>query len=99
MDNYTGDEERLAPEIGKVDLLKLGHHGYSGSSTSAFIKTLLPEACVITNYKGNFDRKNVANVVKICRHNRFYVTGAENGVLAVVGDNGNISYYGGICDY
>ena len=99
MDNYTGDEERLAPEIGKVDLLKLGHHGYSGSSTSAFIKTLLPEACVITNYKGNFDRKNVANVVRICRHNRFYVTGAENGVLAVVGDNGNISYYGGICEY
>ena len=99
MDNYTGDEERLAPEIGKVDLLKLGHHGYSGSSTSAFIRTLMPEACVITNYKGNFDRKNVANIVRICRHNRFYVTGAENGVLAVVGDNGNISYYGDICDY
>ncbi|MBO4893916.1 MAG: MBL fold metallo-hydrolase [Clostridia bacterium] len=98
MDNYTGDESRLAPEIGKVNLLKVGHHSYSGSGTEDFISTLLPDTCVITNNTtGDFNV--VSNIIKICRHDRIYVTGIENGVLAVVGDGGNIDYYGAICDW
>ena len=27
-----------------------------------------------------------------------FVTGCENGVLAVIGDEGEIFYYGNICD-
>ena len=97
MDDLSGDESRLAPSIGKVDLLKVGHHSYSGSSSHAFIRTLAPKACVITNDPKSVDTETVARIVKICRHKNIYITGAENGVLAVIGDNGEISYYGRIC--
>lgn len=98
MDNNTGDEDRLAPLIGKVNLLKPGHHGYAGSSTENFIKTLLPDACVVTNNRRSPDRNVLANIVRTCRTKDIFVTGCENGVLAVIGDNGEISYYGKICD-
>ena len=38
-------------------------------------------------------------IIKICRHDRVYITGNESGVLAIVGDNGTIDYYGRICDW
>ena len=98
IDNYTGDEARLAPEIGKVNLLKVGHHGYSGSSSDDFISTLLPDACVITN-NGSGSKDTLPKIIKICRHDRIYITRNENGVLAVVGDGGRIDYYGRICDW
>ncbi|MBQ6164651.1 MAG: MBL fold metallo-hydrolase [Clostridia bacterium] len=98
MDDNTGDETRLAPEIGKVDLFKVGHHSYSGSTTQSFVETLRPDACVITNSKKNADLNTVARIVHICRHKNVYITGNENGVLAVIGDNGDISYYGGTFD-
>ena len=94
MDDYTGDETRLAPLIGKVDLLKVGHHSYSGSTTKNFLETLRPEACVITNNITSVDLNTIARIVRVCRHKNVYITGAENGVLAVIGDNGKISYYG-----
>ena len=99
MDNYSGDETRLAPAIGKVDLLKLGHHSYGGSTSARFLLKLRPDACVVTNNSESADKKTLARVVWICRHKNVYITGGENGVLAVIGDNGDIAYYGGICDY
>ena len=96
MDNNTGDETRLAPEIGRVDLLKVGHHCLGGSSTQTFIETLRPKAFVITNDRQVVDRKTLASLIKICRHKNAYLTGNENGVLAVIGDDGAISYYGDI---
>ena len=96
MDNLTGDETRLAPQIGKVNLLKFGHHGYDGSNTEQFIETLHPDACVTTNTR-DFDRRFLfARVIKTCQHKKIYVTGIENGVLAVIGDQGEISFYGKI---
>lgn len=95
LDNYTGDEARLAPQIGKVDLLKVGHHSYSGSSTAKFIRALSPKTCVITNRLESLDRNNLARVERVCSP-AFYVTGKENGVLAVLGDNGEIAYFGQI---
>lgn len=98
MDNNTGDESRLAPEIGKVDLLKVGHHCNSGSSTDDFISALCPEACVITN-NSPVNIETLSGIIRICRNDRIYITGNENGVLAVVGDNGDIAYYGRICNW
>ncbi|MBQ6119994.1 MAG: MBL fold metallo-hydrolase [Clostridia bacterium] len=97
MDNYTGDEERLAPEIGRVDLLKVGHHSYAGSSTLPFIRTLRPKAFVVTNNGASADSNTISRLVWVCRHRNVYFTGNENGVLAVIGDNGDIAYYGGVC--
>ncbi|MBR3621484.1 MAG: MBL fold metallo-hydrolase [Clostridia bacterium] len=98
IDNYSGDETRLAPEIGKVNLLKVGHHCNPVSSTEDFITGLMPDACVITN-KSPVNMDTLTGIIKICRHDRIYITGNESGVTAVIGDNGNIDYYGRICDW
>ena len=95
LDNYSGDESRLAPLIGKVDLLKVGHHGYGGSSSAKFIRTLSPAVCVITNNPESLDRNNISRIERICSP-EFYVTGKEDGVLALLGDNGSVTYYGQI---
>ncbi len=99
MDDLTGDETRLAPAIGKVDLLKVGHHSYAGSTSVGFVKTLCPSACVITNARNNADVNTVARIAHYARHNRIYVTGNEHGVLAVIGDGGEIAFYGRICGW
>ena len=44
-----GDEDRLKDKIGKIDLLKLGHHGYQHSNTRDYINVLKPEYAIITN--------------------------------------------------
>ena len=96
MDDYTGDETRLAPLIGDVDLLKVGHHSHSGSTTEGFLKTLMPELCVITNGKGNADAGTLKRIIRTCRHKNIYTTGNENGVLAVIGSDGDIRCFGNI---
>lgn len=96
MNDYSGDETRLAPEIGKVNLLKIAHHGYDGSTTEGFVKTLHPDSCVVTNSRNFSLLKKFAMIIKTCGHNKIYVTGIESGVLAVIGDNGEISFYGKI---
>ena len=95
LDNKSGDERRLAPQIGKIDLLKVGHHSYGGSSSSKFIATLSPAVCVITNNFESVDKKTLTRIERICQPS-FYITGKENGILAVLGDNGAITYYGQI---
>ena len=44
-----GDEDRLKNEIGKIDFLKLGHHGLHHSNSSGYLDVLSPEYAVITN--------------------------------------------------
>ena len=51
INNFNGEETRLAKELGHIDLLKLGHHGNYGSNTDDYISTLNPEIAVLT---GNF---------------------------------------------
>ena len=43
--------------------------------------------------------ETLTGIIKICRHSRIYLTGCERGMLAVVGDNGQIDCYGHICDW
>lgn len=50
MDNYDGDEARVAPLVGKVDILKLGHHGYKGSSSKEYISALEPKLTIQTTF-------------------------------------------------
>ena len=40
-------------EIGKIDFLKLGHHGIKGSNTADYLNVLSPEYAVISNEIGN----------------------------------------------
>ena len=92
IDNYTGDEDRLAPQIGRVDLLKVGHHSYAGSTTENWLRTLMPEVCVITNNPESLDRSTLARITDICQSD-ILVTGAENGIVAAFESDGEIVYY------
>lgn len=50
----TIDEETpLAPQIGHVDVLHLGHHGSHTASNLAFLQTLSPQAAIISVGDGN----------------------------------------------
>lgn len=95
IDNISGDETRLAEQIGDVHLLKVGHHGYPLSSSRNWLKTLSPEYCVITN---NRNIKNVLILWRIarCVNSTILTTNEEDGVLAEIGSNGQISFYNSI---
>lgn len=92
LDNFTFDETRLANKIGKVDLLKVGHHTNLMSSTEVFIQALAPKACVITNKYENIHMVTIYNLIRVSDPD-IYITGKENGVIADIGDNGEINYY------
>ena len=47
-----GDEDRLKYKIGKIDLLKLGHHGLYASNSKDYINVLMPSYAIITNDVG-----------------------------------------------
>lgn len=49
LNNKDFDENRLAGKIGKVDILKVGHHGYPFSSSRKWLKTLSPKYSVVCN--------------------------------------------------
>lgn len=51
LNNKVFDEYRLAKQIGKVDILKVGHHGYPFSSSLKWLKTLAPEYSVVCNFE------------------------------------------------
>ena len=50
-----GDEDRLKNIIGKIDLLKLGHHGYVHSNTKDYLNVLKPDYAIITNDIGKIN--------------------------------------------
>lgn len=51
LNNKVFDEYRLAEKIGKVDILKVGHHGYPFSSSRKWLKTLSPKYSVVCNFE------------------------------------------------
>ncbi len=51
LNNKDFDEHRIAGKIGKVDILKVGHHGYPFSSSRKWLKTLSPKYSVVCNFE------------------------------------------------
>lgn len=92
IDNISGDEERLAPQIGAVDLLKIGHHSYAYSTSVQWLKTLNPKVCVITNSPDSVYPLTLCNITRITRA-PILITGAEDGVVAQIGSGGDIQYF------
>ncbi len=86
--NESGFEMLYADEIGKVDLLKIGHHGYFGSSSNEFLKILKPETGICTNYIGKIYpnvKWNLTNVSETA----VFSTVQRNGIIAEINDNGS----------
>lgn len=88
MDNLNGDEKAYGAQIGKVDLLKLGHHGYIGSSTPGYIKTLSPKIAIATNW----EKKVYPNVKWTLglRKIPLFAAADHNGLVATFTDGGDI---------
>lgn len=91
LNNFDGDEKRVAPQVGKVDVLKLGHHGYLGSSSYAYINELQPEIAIQTNNKpANI---SVRLNVTIINGAPIYSTGDHNGIILDVTDVADVKLY------
>ena len=78
-----GDEDRLKNEIGKIDLLKLGHHGYQNSNTTDYINILLPNYAVITNDVGR-EYIETTNFLLNNKVNYLYTTQDEYEICASI---------------
>jgi len=91
--NYASDTEmRLADAVGgRLDLLKVGHHGYDGSNGPVYLARLRPATAVYTNIYDwiNINVKRrfalVSNTTQLC-------TGDFGGIAAVFGAGG-VGYY------
>lgn len=91
IDNLSGDEDRLARVLGKVDLLKLGHHGYEGSNTENYINTLSPDYAIVTNTILGVYAPTKRNLKKIGA--KVHATYENNGLVAVFSDEGGFDIY------
>lgn len=85
----TGLEALYAENIGDVDLLKIGHHGYYGSSSADFLRTLKPEIAVCTNYLGKMYPNVKWNLTMVAKAPVFS-TAHRNGIIATFTDEGEI---------
>lgn len=83
INNHIGCEDRLARELGKLDLLKVGHHGYDGSTSLSFVQTLRPEIAVITNRKGGASDGPLKNLARVGAS--VFETGEYGGITAQFG--------------
>ncbi|MCL1952999.1 MAG: MBL fold metallo-hydrolase [Oscillospiraceae bacterium] len=92
MNNLSGDEARLGPQIGQVDLLKAPHHGLEGSSTAKFVSALRPRTVVITTGPGGGNVNVLRRYHKLAQPGRIMCTGDFGGIVAVFGADG-IEYY------
>lgn len=85
----TGLEDRYAEEIGDIDLLKIGHHGYYGSSSAGFLRVLKPETAICTNQIGKIYpnvKWNLTMVAKV----PVFSTAHRNGIIATFTDENEI---------
>lgn len=84
-----GLEDILGEKIGDVDLLKIGHHGYFGSSSQEFLGQLKPEIAIVTNQLGKV-YPNVKWNLTMAAKVPFYATYDNNGIIANFTDGGDI---------
>lgn len=90
-----GLEQLLVDSIGDIDLLKIGHHGYFGSSSSDFLEKLSPEIAVVTNHLGKVYPNVKWNLIMKAKL-PLYATYDCNGVIANFNDKGEIVLTGNI---
>ena len=87
--NDGGFEMNYAEEIGDIDLLKIGHHGYYGSSSKGFLKILKPEIAICTNYIGKI-YPNVKWNLTMVANAPVFSTAHRDGIIATFTDEDEI---------
>lgn len=88
----TGLEDIVMPSLHKVDILKVGHHGYYGSTSWKFAKTLSPEIAIVTNRLGKI-YPDVKWTLTMKSHSAIFATVDENGIIAEFTDNNKINLF------
>lgn len=77
----SGVEDKIKGTVGHCDLLKIGHHGYYGSSSRRFLKEISPNVAIVTNYQGKV-YPNVKWNLTMYSHTPFFGTYDYNGLIA-----------------
>ncbi|MGN1315745.1 MAG: ComEC/Rec2 family competence protein [Acutalibacteraceae bacterium] len=85
----SGLEQVYADDIGDIDLLKIGHHGYYGSSSIGFLKKLKPEIAIVTNHLGKI-YPNVKWNLTMVAEVPVFSTAHRNGIIATFTDKNEI---------
>lgn len=95
--NTSFSDAILLESEGKFALncLKVGHHSYAGSTSSVWLRKLKPEVCIVTNDYKTADKITLRRIRRIAKSDIF-LTGEENGIVAVIDNNGKINYYNDI---
>lgn len=89
--NYkNGGERKIAKKVGRVDLLKVGHHGYTGSTSLYWAKTLRPRYAVICNERKSV-YPDVACKLKYAARSEILCTVNSNGVKVSFDDGMKIT--------
>ena len=85
----SGLEVWYGDSIGQSDLLKIGHHGYFGSSSRSFLKKIKPQVAIVTNYLGKI-YPNVKWNLTVTAKVPIYSCVNKNGIVATFTDNNRI---------
>ena len=85
----SGLEEYYGDSIGQVDLLKVGHHGYFGSSSPSFLKKLKPKVAIVTNYLGKIYPNVKWNLTVVAKVPIFSCVN-KDGIVATFTDGNEI---------
>lgn len=79
--NYkNGAEKIIADKVGKVDLLKVGHHGYVGSTSKYFAQKLSPDYAIVCNWRKKMYPDVKVNLTKTAG-SKIIATADVNGVI------------------
>lgn len=95
INNYNGTEDMLASKLGHVDVLKVGHHGYAGSTSKGFAQALSPDIAILTNTIHGIDKEVRKTLNSVGAS--IYAAKENNGIIVSFQDNA-IQLYQGIHD-
>ena len=90
MNNKNGKEISLAKKIGKVDVLKVGHHGFVYSTSAYWARKLNPDYAIVCNTERRM-YPDVKWKLKHLSHSEIIATADVNGVVVEIEDNSKLN--------
>lgn len=85
--NEDGDEDKLAPLIGHVDVFETGHHSVAGANTYNYVTTLNP-TYIISTGPSNFYQPEMERIFDTIGWNKFYsIHDYKRALIAVLKNN------------
>ncbi|MCL2195416.1 MAG: MBL fold metallo-hydrolase [Oscillospiraceae bacterium] len=79
-----GVEREIAARVGEpIDLLKVAHQGYTGSTSIPFLRAMQPRLAIVPNFAGRVYPNVMWNLTLVSR-TPYLSTVAENGIVVTV---------------